>query len=61
MTLQAPLSMGIQARTQEQVACPPPADLSDPGTEPSSLTSPALTGTFLRTRATWEALTHVRC
>ena len=30
-------------------------DLSDPGTEPMSLTSPALTGRFFTTNATWEA------
>jgi len=31
-----------------QLPCPPPGDIPDPGTEPVSLTSPALAG--------WEAL-----
>ena len=36
---QAPLSMGIlQARILEQVACPPPKNLSNPGIEPRSPT-----------------------
>ena len=35
---------------------PPPANLPDPGTEPMSLVSPALAGTFFTTGATWEAL-----
>ena len=34
--------------------CPPPGNLPDPGIEPSSLTSPALTHTFFITSATWE-------
>ena len=36
----------LQARTLE---CPPSGDLCNPGTEPSSLTSPALAGRFLTT------------
>ena len=35
--------------------CPPPGDLSDPGIELASLTSPALAGRFFTTNATWEA------
>ena len=35
--------------------CLPPGDLPDPGTEPSSLVSAALTGGFFTTSATWEA------
>ena len=35
--------------------CPPPGDLPNPGTEPVSLTSPALAGGFFTTSATWEA------
>ena len=35
--------------------CPPPGDLLDPGTEPVSLTSPALADTFVTTSASWEA------
>ena len=34
---------------------PSPGDLPDPGVEPVSLMSPALTGRFFTTRATWEA------
>ena len=34
---------------------PPPEALPDPGTEPSSLLSPALAGGFLTTSTTWEA------
>ena len=38
---QAPLSIGIlPARILEWVACPPPGDLPNPGTEPISLVSP---------------------
>ena len=35
--------------------CPPPGDLPDPEMEPESLMSPALTGGFFITGATWEA------
>ena len=35
--------------------CPPPRDLPNPGTEPASLTSPALAGRFFTTSAPWEA------
>ena len=42
---QAPLSVGLpQARILEWVVMPSSRDLSDPGTEPMSLTSPALAG-----------------
>ena len=34
--------------------CPPSGDLPDPGIEPSSLMSPALTGGFFTTSTTWE-------
>ena len=41
--------------------CPPPGDLPDPGTEPTSLMSPALAGGFFTTSATGEAHTlHTR-
>ena len=33
----------------------PPADLSDPGIEPTSLMSLTLAGRFFTTSATWEA------
>ena len=36
--------------------CPPPGDLPDPGTEPTSFTSLALAGGFLAVSANWEAL-----
>ena len=45
----------LQARTLEWVACPPPGDLSNPGIEPASLTSPALAGSFFTTSVTGEA------
>ena len=35
--------------------CPPPGNLPNPGTEPTSLTSPALADGFFTTTATWEA------
>ena len=38
--------------------CPPPGDLPDPETEPTSLTSPALAGGFFISSATWEALCY---
>ena len=34
--------------------CPPPGNLPDPGIKPMSLMSPALTGGFFTTSATWE-------
>ena len=34
---------------------PPPGDLPDPGTEPASLSSPALAGGFFTTSTAWEA------
>jgi len=34
---------------------PTPGDLPNPGTQPASLTSPALTGGLFTTSATWEA------
>ena len=51
-----PLSMGVlQARILEWVAMPSSRDFPNPGTEPTSLMSPALVGGFLTTNATWEA------
>ena len=35
--------------------CSPPGDLPAPGTEPMSLTSPALAGGFFSTSTNWEA------
>ena len=37
----------LQARIWSGLPCPPPGDLSNPGIEPTSLTSPALAGGFL--------------
>ena len=49
---QAPLSMGFSRQEYwSGLPCPPPGDLSNPGIEPASLTSPALGGDFF----TWEA------
>ena len=45
----------FRARVLERVAMPSPEDLPNPGTEPASLTSPALTGRFLTTSTTWKA------
>ena len=53
---QAPLSMGVSRQEHwSGLPCPPPEDLPDPGTEPTSFMSPALTGGFFTTNATWEA------
>ena len=54
---QAPLSMGFSRQKYwSELPCPPPGYLPDPGTEPSSLTSPVLAGRFFTTSTTWEAL-----
>ena len=37
---------------------PAPGDLPNPGIKPTSLVSPALTGGFFTTNATWEAPLH---
>ena len=53
---QAPLSMGFSRQEYwSGLPCPPPGDLPDPGIKPTSLMSPALTGRFFTTSATWEA------
>ena len=53
---QAPLSMGFSWQEYwSGVPCPPPGDLPNPGIEPASLTSSALTGGFFATSATLEA------
>ena len=54
---QAPLFMGLsQEEHQGELPFPTPEDLPDPGTEPSSFPSPALTGRFFPGSATREAL-----
>ena len=44
-----------------QLPCPPPEDLSNPGSETASLTSPALAGGFFTTGATWKPLYLYMC
>ena len=47
--------MGIlQARVLDGLPCLPPGDLPDPGTEPTTLTSPALAGRFFTTSTSCE-------
>ena len=57
---QAPLSLGFP-RQEYWIGLPfpPPGDLPDPGIIPVSLVSPALTGRFFTTSATWEALERI--
>ena len=53
---QAPLPKG--SSTQKYwcgLPCPSPGDLSNQGTKPTSLASPALAGGFFTTSATWDA------
>ena len=60
VTHQALLSMGFSK--QEYwcgLPCPPPGDLLDPGTEPTSLMLPTLAGRFFTINATSEAPIHV--
>ena len=53
---QAPLSMGFSRQEYRSgLPCPLPGGLPNPGTEPTSLMSPALAVGFFTTRATWEA------
>ena len=53
---QASLSMGFSSQVYwHGLPCLPPADVQDPGIEPVSLTSLALTGGFSATSTTWEA------
>ena len=50
---QAPLSMGFSRQEYwSRLPCPPPEALSNPGTEPMSLVSPALAGSLFTTSAT---------
>ena len=50
---QAPLSLGFSRQEYwSGLPCPPPGNLSDPGTEPVSRMSPALAGRFFTTSAT---------
>ena len=59
---QAPLSMGFSRQEYwSGLPCPPPRDLPGPGIKTKSLTSPALTGGFFTTSATWEAVMYDIC
>ena len=50
---QAPLSMGFSRQEYwSGLPCPPPGDLPNPGIQPASLMSPALTSGFFTTSAT---------
>ena len=51
-------SLSMESSREEywsRLPCPPPGDLPNPGMEPQSLMSPALTGWFFTPSATWEA------
>ena len=53
---QAPLSIGFSRQKYwSWLPCPSPGHLPNPGIESRLLTSPALTGRFVTTGATWEA------
>ena len=59
---QAPVSMEFSRQEYwSGLPCPAPGDLPNPGTKPTSLTSPALAGGFFTIWATWEALDFVKC
>ena len=52
---QAPLSMPFSIQEYwSEFPFPLPGDLPNPGIEPASLISPALTGGFFTTSATWD-------
>ena len=56
VALQALLSLGFPRQEYwSGLPFPPLGNLSDPGTEPVSLMSPALVGGFFTTSTTWEA------
>ena len=53
---QPPLSMGFSRQEYwSGLPCPPPEDLPNPETEPTSLSSPALVDRFYVTSTTWKA------
>ena len=56
---QAPLPWDSPGKNT-RVGChgPAPGDLPDSGIKPASLTSPALTGGFFPTSATWTLITY---
>ena len=50
---QAPLSMGFSRQEYwNELPCPPPGEIPDPGTKSISLVSPALVRKFFTTSAT---------
>ena len=54
---QVPLSMGFSRQKYwSGLPCPPPGDLPNPGTKPTSLMSPSLAGGFFTTSSTWGVL-----
>ena len=54
---QGPLPMGFSRQEhQSGLPCPPPRELSDSRTEPTSLASPTSASGFFTTSTTWEAL-----
>ena len=56
---QAPLSIGFSRQEDwSGLHCPPLGDILNLGTEPVSLTYPALASRFFTTSATWEAPYH---
>ena len=56
VTCKAPLSMGLSRQEHwGGLPRPPPGGLSNPGTEPASLMSPALASRFFTTSASQEA------
>ena len=57
---QASLSMEFSRQEYwSDLPCPPPGDLPNPGTEPTSLLSPAMPGELSTTSVTWEAVQRV--
>ena len=57
VTCQAPLTIGFSRQEYwSALPFPSPGDLPDPGTEPTSLMSPALAGGFFTISATLEVL-----
>ena len=57
VAFQDPLSIEFSRQEYRSgLPCPPAGDLPNPGTEPTSLASPALADEFFTTGATWEAL-----
>ena len=57
---QAPLSMGFSRQASwSEFSFSSTGYLPNPGTEPETLTSPALAGRFFITSATWNKHTHI--